>query len=42
MNNNQIINFLTIILAIMIGILFFLSLVFLILKLKDVKQKKRH
>lgn len=39
MNNNEMINFLTIILAIMIFILFFLSLIFLMLKMKEIKQK---
>lgn len=42
MNNNEIANVLTIILVIMISILFFLSLTFLILKMKEVKQKNNN
>ncbi len=42
MNNNQMINLLTIILGIMIGVLFILCIVFVILKVKNSKPKQKN
>lgn len=41
MSNDQITNVLTMILAIMIGVLFFLSVIYIILKMKENKRKKQ-
>ena len=41
MNSDQITNLLTMILCIMIGVLFFLSIVYIVLKIKDKKNKRR-
>ena len=41
MNSDQITNLLSIILCVMIGVLFFLSIVYIVLKIKDKKNKKR-
>ena len=41
MNNNQMINLLTILLGIMIGILFILCIVFVVLKIKNSKLKQK-
>lgn len=41
MNNDQITNLLTMILVIMVGILFFLSIIYIVLKIKDKKAQKR-
>lgn len=41
MNSDQITNLLSIILCVMIGVLFFLSIVYIVLKIKDNKNKKR-
>lgn len=41
MSNDQITNLLTVILCVMIGVLFFLSIIYIILKIKDNKAKKR-
>ena len=41
MNSDQITNLLSIILCVMIGVLFFLSIVYIVLKMKDNKNKKR-
>ena len=41
MNNNQMINLLTMVLAVMIGILFILCIIFVVLKMKSVKPKEK-